>query len=122
MGKTVLVVDDYPDVLELIEALISREGFDVVKAKNALSAQNILEETIPDAIVLDIMMPDRTGVELLENIRWEPRLAQIPVICISAARLSGEVLDFIQEFSLGLVDKAKIQDLVVKLREVLGKP
>lgn len=119
VGKIVLVVDDYPDALDLMEALISKEGYEVWKAESAFVGLQILENQRPDAVVLDIMMPGRSGVEMLENIRWDPKLAKIPVVCVSAANVSGEALEFIKEFSLGLIDKANIRELVVELKKVL---
>ena len=121
MAKTVLVIDDDHDMLDLLRNLLTEEGYQVWTADSAFSAQEILHNDVPDAVVLDIMMPDRPGIELLENIRWDPRLKELPVICLSAGHLSAETLEFIQEFSFGLVDKANLGELLERLREILAE-
>lgn len=121
MAKTVLVIDDHHDMLDLLRNLLSEEGYRVWTADSAFSAQEILHNDVPDAVVLDIMMPDRPGIELLENIRWDPRLKELPVICLSAGTFPAETLEFIQEFSFGLVDKANLGELLERLREILAE-
>ena len=121
MAKTVLVIDDDHDMLDLLRNLLTEEGYQVWTADSAFSAQEILHNDVPDAVVLDIMMPDRPGIELLENIRWDPRLKELPVICLSAGHLSAKTLEFIQEFSFGLVDKANLGELLERLREILAE-
>lgn len=121
MAKTVLVIDDHHDMLDLLRNLLSEEGYRVWTADSAFSAQEILHKDVPDAVVLDIMMPDRPGIELLENIRWDPRLKELPVICLSAGNFPAETLEFIQEFSFGLVDKANLGELLERLREILAE-
>ena len=121
MAKTVLVVDNHHDILDLLRSLLTEEGYQVWTADCAFGAQEILHNDVPDAVLLDIMMPDRPGIELLENIRWDPRLKDLPVICLSAGHFSAETLEFIQEFSFGLVDKANLGELVERLREILAE-
>ena len=121
MAKTVLVIDDHHDMLDLLRKLLSEEGYQVWTADSAFIAQEILHKDVPDAVVLDIMMADRPGIELLENIRWDPRLKDLPVICLSAGQFSAETLEFIQEFSFGLVDKANLGELLERLREILAE-
>lgn len=122
MPKKVLVVDDHRDVLDLMEIFLTRAGYEAILADGAFSALDILESSAPDAIVLDIMMPTRSGVEVLEIIRFSNKHSDIPVICISAANLSGEEREFIDEFSAGLVDKRDIHNIVDHIRELIGDP
>ena len=120
MAQTVLVVDDDPDFLQLLATFVSRGGYEVVKADGPFSALDLLEKSPPDAILLDIMMPDRSGLELLEQIRWEKKSSHLPVICISAVTMAPDALDFIGEFSVGLMDKSDIPAIVAKLQQVLS--
>ena len=110
-GKTILVVDDDPDVLVLSKHFLGAQGYTVVRAEGAFQALERLAESRPDAMVLDLMMPDRTGVEVLERVRFDPAFADLPVVCFSAVPQSDDTLAFIREFSVGLVDKTNWPEL-----------
>lgn len=114
-GKTILVVDDDPDVLELSKHFLGAQGYRVLPAEGAFRALEILQEIRPDGMVLDLMMPDRTGVEVLERIRFDASLTDLPVICFSAVPQTEDTLAFIREFSVGLVDKTDWPELVRQL-------
>jgi CheY-like chemotaxis protein len=81
---TVLVVDDDPDVRALLEMCLALEGFDVLTASNGRHALLKLNEIHPALILLDLMMPVMDGVEFRRQQREEPRLRDIPVVCLSA--------------------------------------
>jgi CheY-like chemotaxis protein len=94
---TVLVVDDDPDVRSLLEMCLGLEGFDVLTASNGRHALLTLNETHPALILLDLMMPVMDGVEFRRQQRAEPRLRDIPVVCLSArhdARQTAIALGF----------------------------
>lgn len=94
---TVLVVDDDPDVRSLLEMCLGLEGFEVLTACNGRHALLRLNETHPALILLDLMMPVMDGVEFRRQQRAQPRLRDIPVICLSArhdARETAADLDF----------------------------
>jgi len=122
MAKSVLVVDDSPDFLDLLEELLGREGYTVLKAGAAAEGLEMIARSRPAAVLLDIMMPDRTGVDMLENIRWERGLGELPVICMSAVHVNGAVLEFINDFSLGLLSKADLNRLVAEVKKTIGPP
>jgi CheY-like chemotaxis protein len=119
MNRTVLVVDDDRQVLSLLEALLTRAGYSVRLAEGAVQAMEWLEKERPGAVVLDIMMPVRSGIEVLEHIRWKPNLAGLPVIVLSAIQLTKEEQDFVAEFTVGFVDKGNIQQVLEHLERVL---
>ena len=79
----ILVVDDEPDVLFTVKIALEVGGYDVVEAGNGHQA---LERAwdYPDAIVLDLRLPDMDGSDVLQAIKAEPALAMIPVMCLSA--------------------------------------
>src|SRR5215218_9707620 len=81
---TVLVVDDDPDVRALLEMCLALEGFDVLTASNGRHALLRLNEIHPALILLDLMMPVMDGVEFRRQQREEPRLRDIPLVCLSA--------------------------------------
>jgi len=80
---SVLVVDDDADVRELLAAVLKSEGYDVLTAENGAAALSVLRETLPDLIVLDLMMPVMNGWEFRETQRAYPEYAAIPVVCLS---------------------------------------
>lgn len=82
--KTILIVDDEPDVLMYLAALIEDNGYKVLQARNAKEARLILEESRPDLVCLDIMMPKQSGIALYQQIKLNDSLKDIPAIFISA--------------------------------------
>lgn len=87
--KKILIVDDEADVVEVIEMLLKSESYDVLKAYNGKEALGILEEEIPDLVILDIMMPELDGVEVCRRMRKMDKMKEIPIIMFSA-KLSAQ--------------------------------
>jgi CheY-like chemotaxis protein len=82
--KQIMVVDDEPSILMLIELSLKRAGFTVLKANDPFQALSLLDATTPDLFVLDLMMPGMDGLELCKRIRSRPQTADTPVIVFSA--------------------------------------
>ncbi len=117
MTRRILVIDDSPEFLKLMELLLSRAGYTPLLAEGALDAMQLLAGELPDAILLDIMMPLRNGLELLEDLRWEDRYGNVPVIVVTAMTLSAEEREFVDAFANACVDKARSADIIALLRE-----
>ena len=83
-GPLVLVVEDNAVNLELVEAVLDRDGFQVVSAASAEAALERLERLRPDMILLDIQLPGLDGLELTRRLKAEPATASIPVVALSA--------------------------------------
>ncbi|HEY8786102.1 MAG TPA: response regulator [Candidatus Limnocylindria bacterium] len=83
-GKRVLVVDDDPDIRELLFTALEDEGFEVVPAGNGQEALAIIKTFRPDVIVLDLMMPVMDGWQFAQELR--ARDEDIPLVLLSAAR------------------------------------
>jgi CheY-like chemotaxis protein len=120
VAKTILAIDDNRDFLRLIELMLTKAGYEVLLAESALKASQLLEERVPDAILLDIMMPVRNGLEFLENLRWDPRFEQVPVIVLTALTLGTEEREFVDAFAVSCLDKAQTPEIVNRLRDLLG--
>jgi len=84
IGKKVLIVDDEPDILDLLEYNLATNGFDVSKGKNGAEAIQLAETHHPDLIILDVMMPVMDGIKACEYIRKRPELSHIPVVFLTA--------------------------------------
>ena len=81
--KKILIVDDEPDILDMIESLLDSEGYEVLKAGGGAAALEKLAEK-PDLVLLDIMMPDMDGHSVLAAIRQRDGAADLPVIMVTA--------------------------------------
>jgi CheY-like chemotaxis protein len=84
-ARTVLIVDDEVDVVEVFTMLFQVHGFDVVSAGNGLAALDTLHESLPDIVLSDCMMPVMDGIELCRRLKQAPATAAIPIILMSAA-------------------------------------
>lgn len=89
--KTVLVVEDEPDAAELFAEMMRVNGFRVIKMFSSAPAINAVAQEKPDIVILDVMMPDISGLEVLKFMRREPDLMNIPVIVVSAKSMPGDV-------------------------------
>jgi CheY-like chemotaxis protein len=86
---TIMVVDDQPANLMLLEKMLRREGHEVRSFQQGRLALEAAEEHPPDLILLDITMPELNGFEVCEKLKADEKLAEIPVIFLSAERNSG---------------------------------
>ena len=84
MVETILVVDDEPDVVDLVRYHLHRAGFDVLVAFTGPTGLATATESRPDAIVLDIMLPQMTGIEVCKALRKSNETAEIPILILTA--------------------------------------
>jgi CheY-like chemotaxis protein len=89
----VLVVEDNPDLREMVAELLMNEGYHSIMAANGAEALQRMEGIVPDVLVTDLAMPDVDGVELLTTMRDDPRLREVPTVVITASgRARAEAL------------------------------
>jgi CheY-like chemotaxis protein len=86
----ILVVDDNPDNLKLIEFLLEREGFTVRTAEDAGQTLALLHTCRPDLILMDIQLPGMDGLELTRRLREMPGLADTPILALTAYAMPGD--------------------------------
>jgi chemosensory pili system protein ChpA (sensor histidine kinase/response regulator) len=79
-----MIVDDSLTVRKITGRLLAREGYEVLTAKDGVEALELLNEVVPDAMLVDIEMPRMDGFDLTRNLRADPRLKQVPVIMITS--------------------------------------
>lgn len=82
--KRILIADDEPDILEIISFNLTREGYEVYTAKNGDEALERAKQLNPDLIVLDIMMPKKTGVEVCQILRSQPAFKETVIVFLTA--------------------------------------
>jgi CheY-like chemotaxis protein len=90
----VLVVDDVPDILELLDTTLTFKGYRVVTARNGQEALEIIQREHPALIIADILMPTMDGFSLVHRLRLDPQTRDIPVIFLSATYVTPEDKDF----------------------------
>ena len=121
MSKKVLVVDDDPEIVQLLSFNLKQAGFAVGSAANGFDALRKTRSMLPDLIVLDLMLPELDGFAVCEILRHDPATASTPIIMLTAlaselARLSG--LDSgANEY---IVKPFSPKSLVGRVQELLG--
>ncbi|MGE5072205.1 MAG: response regulator transcription factor [Anaerolineae bacterium] len=79
-----MIIEDEPDAAELFAEMMRLNGYRVLKAYAGGTAMALLTQEHPDVVLLDVMMPDISGIEVLRSIRSDPNLALTPVVIVSA--------------------------------------
>lgn len=89
--RQVLVVDDEPDIRQLLEMTLHMSDYDVVTASDGLEAEALARRVHPDVIILDVMMPGVDGLSVLRNLRSDPVTQDIPVVLLTAKTADPDV-------------------------------
>ena len=122
MTVKILVVEDDPSVRGLLQTLLSAEGYEVATASDGLAGLVKATSSPPALVLLDLMMPDLGGVRVLEEMRDDPELSEIPVIVVTGKvdavpgmrSLLGDENVFLKPFAVG--------ELLARVGEVTGGP
>lgn len=124
MSDPILVVEDVPNILELLDVTLRFKGYPVRTASNGEEALTIVPEDPPALVITDIMMPKMDGYTLAFNLRRNPETSQIPIIFLSATYVTPEDKDF--ALSLGAVrfmeKPVDPEDFLLTVAEVLTNP
>jgi two-component system, OmpR family, phosphate regulon response regulator PhoB len=122
MAIRILVVDDEPDLLDLVRLSLSEAGFAVETAGSGQQALEALRRAAPDLVVLDLMLPDMPGTEVCRFIRSRPETADVLVLMLTA---KSEEVDRIVGFELGADDYVtkpfSPRELVLRVRALLRR-
>ncbi|QIE45072.1 response regulator [Pseudohalocynthiibacter aestuariivivens] len=84
MVRQVLLIEDEPNIIEAISFILSRDGWDVRSHSNGHDAVDVVRARRPDVVILDVMLPGRSGFDILADIRADPDLEQVPVLMLTA--------------------------------------
>lgn len=118
----ILLVDDEPDILEIVGYNLKNEGYQVFTAENGLEAIKTAKKVVPDLILLDIMMPEMDGIEACEKIRATPSLSHVLISFLTAR---GEDYSQLAGFDAGADDyitkPVKPKVLVSKIKSLLRR-
>lgn len=122
VGKTIVVINDSPELLELAEMLLREEDFDVKVAVLGDGAFELIRNTMPDAVILDVRLPDVSGWDILQALKLDQRTMHIPVLVCSAA--VGELRSLESQLArMGveiLIKPFAIDALLTKVRQMMN--
>ena len=82
-GHRVLVVDDDPDIVDYLQSFLEDEGYEVGSAADSVTALEELDRFGPDVVLLDVLLPGRSGLDLLVSIRRSPRWGETPLVVVT---------------------------------------
>ncbi len=122
MSKLIAVVDDEPDIVELIAHNLKKEKFRVKEFYDGASLLSYLDTTLPDLIILDLMLPEIDGLEVCRLLKRDERTASIPIIMLTA---KGEETDKVVGLELGaddyMVKPFSPRELLARVKAVLRR-
>ncbi len=118
----VLIVDDESDLLAVLDFNLRQAGFETLLANTGEQALAHLRRHVPDLVILDLMLPDMSGLEICRRVKSDPRTRQVPVIMLTA---KAEEVDRVVGFELGAEDYVtkpfSVRELVLRVRAVLRR-
>ena len=97
MSKIVLVVDDQPHIVRLIQVNLEKEGFRVVTASDGVEGIEKVREERPDLVILDVIMPRKDGFEVLREIKGDDALAETPVVMLTVKTHNADIVEGLKE-------------------------
>jgi len=122
MTRSVLVVDDEPNIVLSLEFLIKQAGYEVRVARDGDAALKAIEERLPDLVLLDVMMPKRDGFDVCETIRANPVWKEIPIIMLTA---KGRDIEREKGLALGadayITKPFSTRDALDQIKQFLGE-
>ena len=122
MKQQILIVDDEPDLVRVLDYSLQQAGFETATAADGESALARVRQRIPDLIVLDLMLPDLLGTEVCRQLRNSPRTQAVPVIMLTAR---GDEVDRVVGFELGADDFVtkpfSVRELLLRIRAILRR-
>jgi CheY-like chemotaxis protein len=121
VSAKILVVEDEPENRLLIGIVLSTEGYQVIPAVDGADALERMAQEPPDLILLDLMMPQMSGVEVLERLRADPATASIPVIVLTALAQERDIEHAVSRGAQGYVIKPfEPDELLKRIEQTLG--
>jgi two-component system phosphate regulon response regulator PhoB len=122
MSGTILIVDDEQDILGLLDYNVKRAGFSTLLASSGNEALQLAKKSPLDAVILDVMLPDLDGLEVLRRLRQDSATKDIPVMLLTA---KGEEIDRVQGFEIGaddyVVKPFSIREVVLRVKALLRR-
>ncbi|MEC8892852.1 MAG: fused response regulator/phosphatase [Candidatus Poribacteria bacterium] len=121
MAEKILAVDDEVDILQLIEMTLISDGFEVITASNGIEALEKARIHMPDLILLDLMMPEMDGFEVIENLKQAPEMRGIPVVMLTARAQAHERIEGLSAGADDYIVKPfELEELRLRIESILA--
>ena len=121
MAKQVLIADDEPNIVAALEYLLQRSGYEVRVARSGDEALKLIEQHRPDLVLLDVMMPVRSGYDVCQRVREREDLRHIKIVMLSAR---GRDVEVNKGMALGadvyITKPFSTRELVARINDLLG--
>jgi DNA-binding response OmpR family regulator len=122
MGKKILLVDDEEDILDFLELILEEQGYTVLKANSGREALAVAQLNRPELILLDIMMPEMDGWEVLKLLKADEEVSHIPVAMLTARTEMKDKIQGLQEGAIDYICKPfATKELLDKLEIILAQ-
>jgi DNA-binding response OmpR family regulator len=83
MSKKILIVDDEPDIVTFLRSVLEENGFSSLSAKNGIEGLEVLRKERPDLVLLDLMMPKKSGITMFQELRKDSTMSNTPVVIVT---------------------------------------
>jgi len=118
----VLVVDDQPQAVKLVSTILTGEGYEVLKAYGGIEGLDMVRSEKPDLVILDLIMPDMSGIEVLTELKKDPTTRNVPVMILTAKHLSRREVEEMRENVLSITKKEDFsKDKLLKELEMYSR-
>ncbi|MFH1650809.1 MAG: response regulator [Chloroflexota bacterium] len=105
MKKKILIVEDNPQNMRLMEMVLQSGGYALVKAGDGPEALQTAQRERPDLIIMDIQLPEMSGLEVTRRLRQDPELRQVPIIAVTAYAMKGDRERFLEAGCTSYISK-----------------
>jgi DNA-binding response OmpR family regulator len=123
MSQKILIADDEPNIVISLEYLLKREGYEVVVARDGVQALEAILRERPSLVLLDVMMPGKTGFDVCQEVRAAPEVKDTPILMLTA---KGRDTDVAKGMAMGatayMTKPFSTKEMARKVREMLERP
>lgn len=120
-GSKILVIDDDKDMLKMLEAMLVLDGFSVRLCSDPEKAVSMAEEELPDLILLDMVMPRKSGLDVMMDIRARPATSRIPILFLSAVGEEAVVVKALKGADDYVIKPFKTLELEARILKILER-
>jgi CheY-like chemotaxis protein len=118
--RRILIVDDEPDARDLLSSYLEDEGAEIRTARDGVEALRLLEDYIPDIVLVDLLMPNMDGVQLIARLNEKEPYRSIPIIVVTSKKLTREEEERLERSTLAVLRKGALleQELIGALQRI----
>lgn len=120
--KTIAIVEDEADTAEMFSEMMRLNGYEVVQAASGSQAISQIASTKPDLVVMDLMLPEISGMEVIQQMQRDPSMRHIPVVIVSARSMMADIQAGLDAGAISYLTKpVSYSDLLAAIQNALGR-